>query len=165
MHFQVLYRETVDMGQRHIRWFPCVESVTFIACCASSTDVLPPVAVIPGVVHTKCDILKGQILDWTFRHSLDEHSDAAVDLNAIESDIPDLAYERIRMPLYNVHEDGAEWPVICPSVLQLASRFEQLSLCAEEVWAALNKRQINPDDIKTITVEWYKKLIAEGVEI
>lgn len=34
---------------------------------------------------------------------------------------------------------------------------------AVEVWNSLKKGKVNPDDIKTITLEWYKKLISEGV--
>jgi nucleoside-diphosphate-sugar epimerase len=36
---------------------------------------------------------------------------------------------------------------------------------AREVWNALKEGKVDPDDIKTITLEWYKKLIAEGVEV
>lgn len=36
---------------------------------------------------------------------------------------------------------------------------------AQEVWSALKENKVNPDDIKTITVEWYKKLLGQGVMI
>jgi nucleoside-diphosphate-sugar epimerase len=36
---------------------------------------------------------------------------------------------------------------------------------AKEIWQALQDKKLNPDDIQTITLEWYKKLIGEGVEV
>jgi nucleoside-diphosphate-sugar epimerase len=36
---------------------------------------------------------------------------------------------------------------------------------AKEVWDQLNDGTLDPDDIKTITLEWYKKLLADGVDI
>jgi nucleoside-diphosphate-sugar epimerase len=36
---------------------------------------------------------------------------------------------------------------------------------AREIYEALKSGKLNPDDPTTITVEWYKKLISEGVMI
>ncbi len=36
---------------------------------------------------------------------------------------------------------------------------------ATEIWEALKSGKLNPDDPKTITVEWYKHLLKEGVMI
>lgn len=36
---------------------------------------------------------------------------------------------------------------------------------AAEVWQALKSGQVNPDDPRMITVDWYKKLLGEGVQI
>ena len=36
---------------------------------------------------------------------------------------------------------------------------------AVEIWEALNSGKVNPDDPKTITVEWYKYLLKEGVMV
>ncbi|MGC8869217.1 MAG: NAD-dependent epimerase/dehydratase family protein [Sulfurihydrogenibium sp.] len=36
---------------------------------------------------------------------------------------------------------------------------------AIEIWKALKEKKLYPDDPKTITVEWYKKLIKEGVMV
>lgn len=36
---------------------------------------------------------------------------------------------------------------------------------AGEVWAALKDKRLDPDDPMTITVKWYKKLLADGVMI
>ena len=36
---------------------------------------------------------------------------------------------------------------------------------AKEIWQALREGRADPDDPQTITIEWYKKLESEGVEI
>jgi nucleoside-diphosphate-sugar epimerase len=36
---------------------------------------------------------------------------------------------------------------------------------AKEIFEALKSAKLNPDDPTTITVEWYKKLISEGVMV
>jgi nucleoside-diphosphate-sugar epimerase len=36
---------------------------------------------------------------------------------------------------------------------------------AREVWDALNSGQVDPNDIQTITLKWYQKLISDGVFI
>jgi len=36
---------------------------------------------------------------------------------------------------------------------------------AREIWKALQEGRIDPDDPQAITIDWYKKLIKEGVEI
>ncbi len=36
---------------------------------------------------------------------------------------------------------------------------------AREVWNALVEGKVDPDDERTITINWYKKLISEGIEI
>ncbi len=38
-------------------------------------------------------------------------------------------------------------------------------LGAKEIWSALKEGKLDPDDPQTITVEWYKKLIQEGVMV
>jgi len=36
---------------------------------------------------------------------------------------------------------------------------------AEEIWRALQEKKVDPDDERTITLKWYKKLLGEGVMI
>lgn len=71
----------------------------------------------------------------------------------------DFAYEWYGLPDHRSYR--ADFTKI-KNVLKFRPSFDA-EKGAQEVWWALKDKKVDPDDPKTMTVNWYKKLLADGV--